>query len=148
VFTRRVSCIFRSYCKQEIVSQLALQKAEDGVYPPGFVHLPSDVTEDQVKQITSESLVTKMVKGRVRREWQVIEGRRNEVLDCANYARGLASMRQWDRWRDSRFTEMERLLGADGPDDDGPAPQTPKPPPAPATSLARVLRPVRSRFMG
>jgi phage terminase large subunit GpA-like protein len=99
-----------SYCKQELVSQLALVRAEDGSYPPGFVHLPSDVTEDQVKQLTSESLVTKRVKGRMKREWQVIEGRRNEVLDCSNYSRGVASMRGWDRWRDARFHEMERLL--------------------------------------
>jgi phage terminase large subunit GpA-like protein len=99
-----------SYCKQEIVSQLALKKAEDGAYPPGFVHLPSDVTEDGVKQLTSESLVTARVKGRLKREWQVIEGRRNEWLDCANYARGLAAMRGWDRWRDARFTEIEALL--------------------------------------
>jgi hypothetical protein len=40
----------------------------------------------------------------------VIEGRRNEVLDCSNYSRGVASMRGWDRWRDARFHEMERLL--------------------------------------
>lgn len=102
-----------SFCKQEIVSQLALRKAEDGSYPPGFVHLPSDVTEDGVKQLTSESLVTKHVKGRIKREWQVIEGRRNEWLDCANYARGLAAMRFWDRWRDARFTELEHLLKID-----------------------------------
>lgn len=99
-----------SYCKQEIVSQLGLLKAEDGTYPPGFVHLPADVTEDGVKQLTSESLVTTRVKGRQKREWQVVEGRRNEWLDCANYARGLAAMRGWDRWRDERFKEMERLL--------------------------------------
>jgi phage terminase large subunit GpA-like protein len=101
-----------SYCKQEIVGQLGLMMAasEDDPAPPGFVHLPSDVSEDQVKQLTSESLVTKMVKGRSKREWQIIEGRRNEVLDCANYARGLAGMRQWDRWRDAKFRELESTL--------------------------------------
>lgn len=104
-----------SYCKQEIVSQLALKKADDGTFPPGFIHLPSDVTEDQVKQLTSESLVTKRVKGRLKREWQIIEGRRNECLDCSNYARGVAAMRGWDRWRDARFNELERLLKLDEP---------------------------------
>jgi phage terminase large subunit GpA-like protein len=102
-----------SFCKQEIVGQLALAKPTgEDPYPPGFVHLPSDVTEDQVKQLTSEELVTHTVKGRIRREWQVIEGRRNEVLDCANYARGLAAMRGWDRWRDSRFAELEAAIVA------------------------------------
>lgn len=100
-----------SYCKQELVGQLGLHKPEgDEPYPPGFVHLPTDITEDQVKQLTSESLMTKMVKGRQKREWQIIEGRRNEVLDCANYARGLAGRRQWDQWRDARFRELESLL--------------------------------------
>jgi phage terminase large subunit GpA-like protein len=107
-----------SFCKQELVGQLALTKA-DNICPPGFVHLPADVTEDQVKQLTSESLVTRQVGGRQKREWQVIEGRRNEVLDCANYARGLAAMRGWERWREGRYRELEDLLniseaGADG----------------------------------
>jgi phage terminase large subunit GpA-like protein len=100
-----------SFCKQELVGQLALAKgAASEPWPPGFVHLPADVTEDQVKQLTSESLVTRTVGGRVKREWQVIEGRRNEVLDCANYARGMAAMRGWDRWREPRFQEIEALL--------------------------------------
>ena len=99
-----------SFAKQELIGQLSLERPDEGEpYPPGFVHLPSDVTEDQVKQLTSESLVTRTVGGRVKREWQIIEGRRNEILDCANYARGLAAMRGWDRWRDERFEELERL---------------------------------------
>jgi phage terminase large subunit GpA-like protein len=118
-----------SYCKQELVGQLALNKPEGEVtYPPGFVHLPADVTEDHVKQLTSESLVTRMVKGRSKREWQVIEGRRNEVLDCANYARGLAGRRQWDRWTEPRFRELESVLL--------PPPETP-PPPRPLNQAPR-----------
>jgi phage terminase large subunit GpA-like protein len=134
-----------SFCKQEVVSQLALVRAEGGSYPPGFVHLPSDVTEDQVKQLTSESLVTARVKGRLKREWQVIEGRRNEVLDCSNYARGVAAMRGWDKWRDARFSEMEGALNiapqtidANDPEDAPPAPP----------AVSRYRRPSgRSSFM-
>jgi phage terminase large subunit GpA-like protein len=40
-----------------------------------------------------------------------IGGRRNEVLDCANYARGLAAMRGWDRWRETHWRELEGALG-------------------------------------
>jgi phage terminase large subunit GpA-like protein len=100
------------------------------------VFLPSDVTEDQVKQLTSESLVTRMVKGRSKREWQVIEGRRNEVLDCANYARGLAAARGWDRWRESRFIELETLLDIKPPDG---TPSGPRVPP-PSTQIRRIRR--------
>jgi phage terminase large subunit GpA-like protein len=132
-----------SYCKQELVGQLALERKEGEELPPGFVHLPADVTEDQVKQLTSESLVTKMVKGRHKREWQVIEGRRNEVLDTANYARGLASMRGWHRWRDQKFDDLAALLNIP-PDDaptDGGGPVRPTPP-----RFRRVGG--RSSFMG
>lgn len=103
-----------SYCKQELIGQLALDRPSDGEpFPPGFVHLPADVTEDQVKQLTSESLITRVVGGRTKREWMIMEGRRNEVLDTANYARGLAAMRGWDRWKEPTFAELESLIVAD-----------------------------------
>lgn len=129
-----------SYCKQELVGQLALERKPDEELPPGFVHLPEDVTEDQVKQLTSESLVTKMVKGRHKREWQIIEGRRNEVLDCSNYARGLASMRGWHRWNDRRFDELADILNIPvdvPPDPDGNIPTRRLPVPQPQTRRVR-----------
>jgi phage terminase large subunit GpA-like protein len=102
-----------SFCKQELVGQLGLDKPTgDNPYPPGFVHLPQDLSEDHAKQLTAEELVTRVKKGRTKREWQIVEGRRNEVLDCANYARGLAAMRGWDRWKEARFAELEALLKA------------------------------------
>jgi phage terminase large subunit GpA-like protein len=124
-----------SFCKQELVGQLLLERGA-GEAPPGYVHLPADVTEDQVKQLTSESLVTITKKGRLRREWQIIEGRRNEVLDCANYARGLAAMRGWDRWREARFAALEALLKIDP---GGPGPSKPDAQ-GPATSLSDIGR--------
>lgn len=129
-----------SYCKQEIVGQLALDRPTDGQpFPPGFVHLPNDVTEDHVKQLTAESLVTRTLNGRVKREWQIIEGRRNEVLDCANYARGLAAMRRWDRWREAEFHEAETIYGS-VEDDGGPSPDRPPPVPVPPRPVRRVRR--------
>ncbi len=101
-----------SFAKQELMGCLALQRPSEGKpYPAGFVHLPRDVTEDQVKQLTAEELVTHVTRGRTRREWVPIGGRRNEVLDCANYARGLAAMRGWDRWRETHWRELEGALG-------------------------------------
>jgi phage terminase large subunit GpA-like protein len=124
-----------SFCKQELVGQLALQRSEEGALPPGYIHLPSDVTEDQVKQLTAESMVTRNVNGRQRREWQVIEGRRNEVLDCANYARGLAALRGWDRWKEPKFQELADLLALERPEATAsnapPPPSTSPPAPAP-----------------
>jgi len=101
-----------SFCKQELLGALALDRPESGQpFPAGFVHLPRDVTEDQVKQLTAEELSTRTRRGRTIREWSVIAGRRNEVLDCANYARGLAAMRAWDRWRERDWRTLEDALG-------------------------------------
>lgn len=101
-----------SFAKQELMGCLALQRpAEGNPFPAGFVHLPRDVTEDQVKQLTAEELVTHVTRGRTRREWVPIGGRRNEVLDCANYARALAAMRGWDRWRELHWRDLEAALG-------------------------------------
>ncbi|TXN26847.1 terminase gpA endonuclease subunit [Methylobacterium sp. WL19] len=103
-----------SFAKQELMGCLSLQRPPDGrPFPAGFVHLPEDVTEDQVKQLTAEELVTHVTRGRTRREWVPIGGRRNEVLDCANYARGLAAMRGWDRWREVHWRDLEASLGVE-----------------------------------
>ena len=101
-----------SFCKQELLGAFALDRPESGDgFPAGFVHLPHDITEDGVKQLTSEELHTRRARGRTVREWSVITGRRNEWLDCANYARGLASMRGWDRWREAHWRDLEAMLG-------------------------------------
>ncbi|ACL60604.1 phage terminase large subunit family protein [Methylobacterium nodulans] len=105
-----------SFAKQELMGCLALHRPPEGKpFPAGFVHLPRDVSEDQVKQLTAEELVTHVTRGRTRREWVPIGGRRNEVLDCANYARGLAAMRGWDRWREPHWRELEAALGIERP---------------------------------
>ncbi|MBB3904196.1 phage terminase large subunit family protein [Methylobacterium brachythecii] len=101
-----------SFCKQELLGCLSLPRPIQGAeFAAGFVHLPKDVGEEQVRQLTAEELVTSVSRGRTRREWVPITGRRNEVLDCANYARGLAQMRGWDRWREGQWRELEASLG-------------------------------------
>jgi phage terminase large subunit GpA-like protein len=134
-----------SFCKQELVGQLALQRPEEGALPAGYVHLPRDITEDQAKQLTAESLVTRMVGGRQRREWQVIEGRRNEVLDCANYARGIAALRGWDRWKDHQWRQLEELLSLESGRVEKPL-NEPLPPARPTTPSEK-RRVVRSSYM-
>jgi phage terminase large subunit GpA-like protein len=103
-----------SFCKKELVEQLTLRRPEgEAPFPPGFIHLPGDVSQEVVKQLTSEELTTVRDKsGRVRRSWNVIAGRRNEVLDCANYARGLAAMRGWERMRESQFAQIDERTKA------------------------------------
>ena len=122
-----------SFAKQELMGCLALHRPEEGKpFPAGFVHLPRDVAEDGVKQLTAEELVVSTTRGRVRREWVPIGGRRNEWLDCANYARALAAMRGWDRWREAHWRDLEALLGVAR----GPASEAEMPPVAAANTLA------------
>ncbi|MGW5960762.1 phage terminase large subunit family protein [Methylorubrum thiocyanatum] len=101
-----------SLAKQELMSCLGLQRPAAGAaFPAGFVHLPRDVSEDGVQQLTAEELVVSISRGKTRREWVPIGGRRNEWLDCANYARGLAAFRGWDRWREMQWRGLEDALG-------------------------------------
>lgn len=53
---------------------------------PGYCHFPAERDVAWFRGLTAETMVTKMVKGRPKREWKVIEGRRNEPLDCRVYA--------------------------------------------------------------
>jgi phage terminase large subunit GpA-like protein len=123
-----------SFCKSEIMGQLALPKpVGDEPFPPGFIHLPRNVPPEEVKQLTSEELVKRVTRGRAKFEWQVIAGRENHSLDAANYARGLASMRGWDRWREVKFKDLEDMIRVTN--DDGSMP----PPIAPSRGRGRRL---------
>ena len=52
---------------------------------PGYVHLADWLSLEHLEQLTSEKLVTRLVKGKRHREWIKIRDR-NEALDCRNYA--------------------------------------------------------------
>jgi len=47
---------------------------------PGFIHIPKTIDEEFCKQLTSEELRTKFIKGFPRREWHKVRNR-NEGLD-------------------------------------------------------------------
>jgi phage terminase large subunit GpA-like protein len=55
---------------------------------PGYCHFPKRETysEEHFKNMTSESLKTKIVSGKKRLGWELPAGARNEQLDCRNYA--------------------------------------------------------------
>ena len=137
-----------SFCKQELLGAFALPRpAGSDPFPPGFVHLPDDVGEDEVKQLTSEELRTTTLRGRTRRSWEVIAGRRNEGLDCANYARGLAAMRGWDRWREKQWREIEASLGIKSDVEKAVETQLQAPAPAGVLRQRGQRGVIRSRFM-
>lgn len=97
--------------------------------PAGYCHFP-EYGEDYFKQLTSEHLVKVAKKtGHTVLEWQLIPGRRNERLDCRNYARAAASVLGLDRLapRPAEAPPMAPITGQrpEAP----PAPRTPNAPP-------------------
>ena len=87
------------------------EEIADGVpFPPGFCHFPR-YSEEFFKQITAEQLVTKLVKGYRRSEWQKMR-ERNEALDCRVYARAAAARVGIDRFQEKHWVEWERKVAA------------------------------------
>lgn len=67
-------------------------------------HFPEYDTE-YFKQLTAEQLVTRIVKGYPKREWQKTRDR-NEALDCRVYARAAAIALGIDRWTEQRWMQI------------------------------------------
>ncbi len=103
--------------------------ARGGSYPPGYCHFPR-YGEEYFKQLTAEQLVTRVVKGYKKPEWQKMR-ERNEALDCRVYARAAAAVVGMDRWREEQWRELAGRLESDE-QPESPPPQAPAPrPPAP-----------------
>lgn len=73
-----------SMLKLELYGNLQLAKPVDGEeYPDGYVYLPDGTSDEWIKQLVAEQLVTvKQRNGRMRRQWQQTRDR-NEALDNA-----------------------------------------------------------------
>jgi len=56
------------------------------VYPPGYMHYPSDRDINFFAQLVSERSVTKISGGQKYRVWELPPGRANEALDLAVYS--------------------------------------------------------------
>ena len=85
--------------KEELISWLKLQPADDGQHnPAGYCHFPADYEEEYFLGLTAEELRTTQDKrGVIKREWWKIRPR-NEPWDLRVYNRAAASMLGLDRW--------------------------------------------------
>ena len=93
-----------SILKSELYGWMKKTRNEDGSIPYGYMHFPEYNTE-YFKQLTAEQLVTKIVKGYPKREWQKTRDR-NEALDCRIYARAAAIALGIDRWTDTKWEQI------------------------------------------
>jgi len=79
-------------------------------YPPGYCHFPK-YSDEYFKQITAEQLVTRVVKGYRRPEWQKTRDR-NDALDARCYARAAAAVYGMDRFNEMVWKTLEERLAA------------------------------------
>ncbi len=126
-----------SMIKEELYRWLRLERPteESGdAFPPGYCHFPK-YGEEYYKQLTAEQLVTRVVKGYRRPEWQKTRDR-NDALDARCYARAAAAVYGIDRFPESSWTALAQNLEALSK-----RPGTPNEPP-----MRRPRRRVRYRF--
>ena len=112
----RVWPVNSGMAKDELYRWLRIERPTDedvakGIpFPSGYCHFPR-YSEEYFKQITAEQLVTKIVKGYRRHEWQKMR-ERNEALDCRVYARAAAGRVGIDRFQEKHWGDLERRVGA------------------------------------
>ena len=140
----RVWPVNSGMAKEELYRWLRLERPTDedlekgNIFPPGYCHFPK-YSEEYFKQITAEQLVTKIVKGYRRHEWQKMR-ERNEALDCRVYARAAASRIGIDRYQDKHWLAIEERVGQ---------PKRPEQTPStPAPASPKGPRPARRRTWG
>jgi phage terminase large subunit GpA-like protein len=123
-----------SMAKSELYGLLGKERPVDGEpYPPGWIHFPADVDQDFFRQLTAEHLVTHIVKGYRKTEWQKTGP--NHDLDCCNYARAAGFVVGVDRWTESKWQQLSGTPAV--PQAPRPAPQVVRQPEAPPAAPRR-----------
>lgn len=105
----RVWMVGVSILKSELYHWLNVTRDEDGHFPSGYCHFPK-YDPEYFKQLTAEQLVSKVVKGYTKREWQKTRDR-NEALDCRVYARAASIAIGMDRWNARKWQQIEEQVG-------------------------------------
>lgn len=136
--------------KDTVYSRLRIPLAQGSEGGPGYCHFPLAYTEQYFKQLTSEHVETKFIKGHPVREWHKQPGTRNEALDRRAYALAVLHSRPvpWEllaKAAPSEFTSQP--AGQSSPA--GPAGASTgagEQRPAPAPRPNQPARPVRMRI--
>lgn len=96
-----------SLAKSELYGWLRRKQPTDRNegYPHGWCHFPQ-YAEEYFRQLTAEQMVTRIVRGYQRYQWEKTRDR-NEALDTSVYNRAACVVVGADRWDDDRWA-MER----------------------------------------
>lgn len=101
----RLRSITGDVFKGELYAFLNLYRAEDGTFPPGFVHIPNFLDAEWCKQLVSERRV-RTDTGKFK--WEKLNHPRNEALDCRVYSRAALWTLGSAGWKPERWAR-ERL---------------------------------------
>lgn len=85
---------------------------EEGIYPLGYVHLPREIDEFYLQQMTAEFLVSHDKNGYQVQEWTKKKDTRNEALDCRVYASAAAVHLGIDRLSPADWAQLAADRGA------------------------------------
>lgn len=100
-----------SIAKGELYAWLKQEKPLDGEkFVNGYCHFP-EYGDEYFKQLTSEQLVVRIIKGRRQYEWEKTRDR-NEALDCRIYARAAAAAIGIDRYTAEHWDQMCGVSGS------------------------------------
>ncbi len=116
--------------KSELYGWLRLEAPLDNEpFPPGWCHFP-EYGDDYFRQLTAEQLVARRNrKGFVKQDWELIPGRENHALDARVYARAAAQLLGLERFQESDWAALERMVATAPPKPSGsestPSPSTP-----------------------
>lgn len=96
--------------KHLLYARLQLKRKEDDgdTTNTAMIHFPRGLDDDFYRQLTSERIVTRYVKGFPVKEWVLPSGARNEALDCFVYAYAAAVHAGVHR---ANWSEIEQALG-------------------------------------
>jgi phage terminase large subunit GpA-like protein len=98
-----------SIAKGELYGWLRQPRPENGeTAPTGWVHWP-EYDEEHFKQLTAEQIITRVVRGQRRSQWEKTR-ERNEALDLHVYNRVAAAQIGIDRWEPKRWEALRAEL--------------------------------------
>ncbi|MGY6709719.1 MAG: terminase gpA endonuclease subunit [Rhizobiaceae bacterium] len=84
--------------------------------PPGYCHFGSFLGKEYFLQLTAESFVTQVVKGRFKEEWVRLRAD-NHILDCRIYAMAMAELLGLSTLTDAQWAEIRaRIQTPEEPD--------------------------------
>lgn len=84
--------------------------------PPGYCHFGDFLGKEYFLQITAESFVTQIVRGRVKEDWHKLRPD-NHLLDCRVYAMAMAELLGLSSMRSDDWARLRRALSVESDSD-------------------------------